>query len=118
MSRSPNDAIPASSPVYSNKEEKPYLYMVKGNDFRKIGETKYVQIFFPDGTVIFDWFSAHTPIKILTQFVKNETNEKRSFKLYARLNTKPPKSTLLANGNDPIKSYVAANTVTIDLKYE
>lgn len=104
MSKNPSDAVPASTPVFTNKEEKPYFYMVKGNDFRKIGETKYVQILFPDGTVIFDWFKSHTPIKVLTQFVKNERNVTAPFRLYARLNTNPPTNKLLEDGNETIKT--------------
>lgn len=66
-------------------ESHPLYWMGKGCEFKKVGDTKYVQFFFPDGSVSYEWFKSKTPCKILYQFVAEEMDIAQKIKLMARL---------------------------------
>lgn len=97
----------------NDNESHPLYWMAKGDDFKKVGDTKYVQFFFPDGSVLYEWFKSKAPCKILYKFVADEKDITEKFKLKARLNIKGISTKELPNGNDILRDQVASNTVEV-----
>lgn len=105
-----------ASPDAINVEEHPLYWMAKGDDFKKVGDTKYVQFFSSDGSILYEWFKSVTPCSVLYRFVEDEMKITSKFTLHVMLNTKFTGIKLLPNGNSILRDQVAANTVEIRIK--